>query len=78
MTNEKKFDFNELIEKWPSAIVSRQEVGKFSGGALNPGTLANLDCQNKGPEGRMRIGKKVCYPAKSLARWIQKNTVYLN
>jgi len=33
--------FKELVERWPSAFVSRTEVRKFSGGALTSKSLAN-------------------------------------
>ena len=35
--------FDDLKTKWPSAIVARTEIGRFSGGMLSPGYLANLD-----------------------------------
>jgi len=32
----------EFLDKWPSALVTRTEVAAFSGGLINPGTLADL------------------------------------
>ncbi len=32
-------------------------------------TLANLDCQGRGPGGRMRVGGKVCYPRDEVVLW---------
>jgi len=62
---------NELIEKWPSAIVARSEVAEFSGGLLNPRTLANLDCRGEGPPVRLKMGtRRVAYPTAVLARWL--------
>ena len=34
-----------------------------------PRTLANLDCQGRGPEGRMTVGGKVCYPRDQVVIW---------
>ena len=59
-----------LAEKWPSAIVARSEVKSFSGGVLNPGTLANLDCLGRGPAGRFKIGKKTVYSVESLVQFM--------
>lgn len=62
-----------LKNKWPSAIVARTEVKAFSGGALNSGTCANLDCLGEGPE-KFRIGRKVCYPVDGLIEWMVKRS----
>lgn len=64
-------DLSKLISKWPSAYVARSEVGRFSGGLISPGTLANLDCKGEGPEGRIRVGKKVAYEVHALVRWLE-------
>jgi len=34
-----------------------------------PRTLANLDCQGRGPGGRMTVGGKVCYPRDQVVIW---------
>jgi hypothetical protein len=60
-----------LLDRWPSAIVARSEVRTFTGGAISPGYLANLDSAGAGPPGAFRIGSKVCYPAERLAEWIE-------
>lgn len=60
----------KLIESWSSPIVSRTQVGTFSGGLLNPRTLANLDALGVGP-GKITIGRRVAYDRDALARWIE-------
>ncbi len=66
-----------LMKKaWPSAIVARSEIGRFSGGILTPGNLANLDCLGEGPE-RIRIGRKVAYPVDTLISWLAKKSTKL-
>lgn len=64
---------HDLLAKWPSAIVARTEVKAFSGGLLNPRTLANLDSLGQGPV-RLRVGRKICYRAADLAAWIEQRT----
>jgi hypothetical protein len=60
-----------MAEKWPSAWVARTEVERFSGGLIGEKYLANLDSAGKGPKGRFRSGRKVCYPVASLISWLE-------
>ena len=60
----------ELVGRWPSSLVARSEVRKFSGGILTGRTLANMDSMGTGPPGAFRIGGKVAYPADRLAEWL--------
>ena len=65
-------DFSSLTRKWPSSFVARGEVGNFTGGIVNPRTLANLDSLGKGPPGRVRIGRKIAYPVLQFTEWLTK------
>jgi hypothetical protein len=65
-------DLSKLIQKWPSAYVARSQVSRFTGGLISPGTLANLDCKGLGPDGRVRVGKKVAYEVHALVRWLEE------
>lgn len=67
---ESKFNFEEMAKTWPSGLVARSEVGRFSGGLLNGRTLANLDSAGMGPPNRIRVGRKIAYPVRDLIRWI--------
>lgn len=64
-------NFSSLAERWPSSFVSRDQIGAFSGGILNPRTLANKDCKGEGPAGRVRIGRKIAYPVDSVISWME-------
>lgn len=66
---EIKAAFQELAAKWPSAIVSRDQIKAFTGGAISIGRMANLDSLGQGPE-RLRMGRKVVYPVTSLVEWL--------
>lgn len=64
--------YDQMAAKWPSAIVSRQEVGKFSGGLLNPRTLANMDSRGDWGVKKLTMGsKKVFYPVSELITWLR-------
>ena len=65
-----KQEIRAMADKWPSTIVSRGEVGKFSGGFVHPRTMANLDSRGEGPSGRVRIGKKSGYTVPTLIDWL--------
>jgi hypothetical protein len=67
---KEKLDLSSLAAKWPSAVVARSQVGQFSGGLLNPRTLANRDCDGTGP-GAIRVGRKVAYFVDDLLKWME-------
>jgi hypothetical protein len=47
--------FFELKKSWPSSLVARDQVGKFSGGVISSKYIANLDCRGLGPAERLRM-----------------------
>jgi hypothetical protein len=61
----------KMAAKWPSELVARTEIERFTGGLCNRRTLANLDSMGKGPEGRLRVGRKICYPTSSVVRFLE-------
>lgn len=69
--------FKLLADKWPSAFVAREKVSEFTGGIISPGYVANLDCHGEGPEGRVRIGRKVAYPVKLFIQWLERRAEML-
>jgi hypothetical protein len=71
MSQGKRSDLKSLADKWPSTLVARTEIKRFTGGILNEKTMANLDSLQLGPEGRIRIGRKICYPIESLIAWLE-------
>jgi hypothetical protein len=70
------FKISEEIKKewlsWPSPVVARTEIKKFTGGALSGRTVANLDSRGEGPEGRFRLGRKTVYPKDKLVEWLER------
>ena len=49
-----------MIERLP-VTMSRTEVPKLLGGVGISKSLANADSLGVGPEGRFKIGRRVCY-----------------
>lgn len=75
---KKAISLRALADNWPSPFVAREEVGRFSGGILNPKTLANLDCQGRGPRGRIRCGRKIAYPTQSVVELMESRSSALD
>ena len=66
--------FQEMVQAWGSPVVPRQKVGEFSGGLLNPRTMANLDSLGIGPKSKRRVGSRVVYRTKELAEWLEERS----
>lgn len=71
-------NLGDLAERWTSPYVAREEIERFTGGLLTAKYLANLDSQGKGPRGRIRCGRKVAYPVKSLILFLEGRSVALD
>jgi len=65
--------FQEMAERWPSAVVARTEIDKFSGGLMSSKYVANLDSQGRGPV-RVVCGRKVGYPVRDLVQWLRERS----
>ncbi len=74
----KHVDLSSLAEKWPSTIVTRKQVGEFSGWLLNHRTLANEDCAGTGPKNRFYcMGRVSCHVA-DLIEWMEERAERLD
>lgn len=71
MKSSSAIDLSAFAKAWAAPYVERQKIAEFSGGLIEPKSLANLDAQNKGPAGRIKVGKKVIYPVEELIRWLE-------
>lgn len=67
----KKDIYDEMVGRWPSAIVARTSVGAFTGGLVTDRYLACLDAEGHGPK-RIKVGRKVAYRAEDLAAWLRR------
>jgi hypothetical protein len=74
----KKINLSYLKEKWPSSIVARFQIREFTGGALEPGRIANLDSEGNGPKGRLKVGRKIAYNVDELVAWLEERTQILS
>ncbi len=63
--------FQRMRQRWDSELVSRQEVHRFTGGAVSAKTLANADSAGTGPKGRLKFGRTVAYPVDAMCEWLE-------
>lgn len=70
--------FQEMLAKWRSAVVARTEISVFSGGMMKEKYASNLDSAGLGCPGRFRVGRKICYPAKNLAEWLESRSTAIH
>jgi predicted DNA-binding transcriptional regulator AlpA len=66
--------FERLVTHWPSALVARTEVARFTGGILSGKTLANLASRGEKVPPSIRIGQKIAYDATALAEWLRNRS----
>jgi len=68
---EKESPFRRMAAKWPSSVVSRSEVPRFTGGLMTIKYIQNLDSAGLGPAGRVRVGRKIVYPVDAFIEWLE-------
>jgi hypothetical protein len=69
--------FQEMIDRWQSPIVARTEIEVFTGGLMTEKYQANLDSAGKGPAGRIRCGRKIGYPTREYAEWLEARSTVI-
>lgn len=63
--------FTQMAERWASPSVARSKVGIFTGGAITPKSMANLDSLGEGCPERVTINGHICYPVDSFVSWLR-------
>jgi hypothetical protein len=61
----------EHLERVLPPIFCREEAARLLGGLFTANSLRNLDCENKGPQVKLKVGKKICYERESFLRWLK-------
>ena len=65
---------DDLAAKWPSTVVARKALPKFTGGVLAAGSAANADSQGRGIPGKFTMCGQACYPVEAVVAWLKKNS----
>lgn len=71
---ERRPDLSIMAARWRSPFVAREKIGEFTGGIITPKSMANLDCNGEGPNGRIICGRKVAYPVVELIAWLESRS----
>ena len=66
--------FQEMIDRWPSAVVARRQIKEFTGGIISPKYLANQDSLGTGPSKRIEICGRIGYPVDALVEWLKSRS----
>ena len=70
----KRVDLSHLAKSWPSGIVARTDLPRFTGGALSEKTAANLDSLGQGIPRRFKCGRKICYHVSDAISWLEQRS----
>lgn len=70
--------FSTMADRWTSPFIARDRVKEFTGGIINPRTLANLDSKGEEPKGRVRVGRKIAYPVDKFVEWLEGRATELD
>jgi hypothetical protein len=60
----------DILKSCPGPLISRKEAAKLTGGLISEKYLANLDCEGKGPKGRIHIGRRAGYQSDFFVLWL--------
>ena len=71
-TKPTTINLSSLKKNWPSDIVARDAIAKFSGKVLHPRSMSNLDSRGEGPP-RFYFKRRVFYPIDPLIKWMEQH-----
>ena len=62
---------DEMGRRWPSNVVARPAIEKFTGEIYKKKYLANEDSSKRGPDKKFLIGGVVVYPVTAVVEWLK-------
>ena len=66
--------FNQMVDKWPSSVVTTPQVKQFTGGLITGKTLGNLRSLGQSVPESIMVCRKRAYLASSLADWLRERS----
>ncbi len=66
--------FTQMVNSWPSPVVSNSKVKDFSGGLIAGKTLQNYASQGEPVPESIRVAGKRAWIATSLADWLRNRS----
>ena len=70
-SKERSDIFTQMVNSWPSPVVSNSKVKDFSGGLIAGKTLQNYAAQGLPVPDSIRVARKRAWIATSLADWLR-------
>ena len=64
-------DLDELARDWPSVLVARSEMEKFTRGLYKGRSMNTLDGAKQGIRRRIRINTKIAYLKADVIEWLK-------
>jgi len=61
----------KLNQAYPLGLIPRRELGKATGGLLNPRTEANKDCLGQGIKDPVLVGRQICYKTERVVEYFE-------
>jgi hypothetical protein len=71
LTDKQNEIVQNLLERWGRPFITRDtnEIKEATGILYSAKSLANADSLKEGPDGKIRLGRKVIYPSENFFKW---------
>lgn len=63
--------FDQMAANHPAPVIARRNIAEFTGGAVKPKQMANLDSLGEGPSERVTINGHTCYECAGFVAWLR-------
>lgn len=67
-------DLEELANSWPSILVARSEIGKFTRSLYKTSSFNTFDGAKKGIKRKIKINTKIAYLKSDVIEWLKSKT----
>lgn len=64
-------DLDKLDNDWPSPIVARSEMGKFTQGLYKPQSFRTFDGKKEGIKRKIKLNNKIAYLKSDVIEWLK-------
>ena len=66
--------FDQMAANHPAPVIARRNIAEFTGGAVKPKQMANLDSLGEGITDKLLINGHICYPVSSFVSWLRNRS----
>ncbi len=65
-------DLDKLAEEWPSILVARSEIGKFTKGLYKSSSFNTFDGAKRGIKRKIKLNTKIAYLKSDVIEWLKQ------